>query len=432
MRYLYTALFYLAIPLVLIRLLWRSMRQPAYRQRLPERFGFYKKRLPRSIWIHAVSVGEVIAAIPLIQSLKQRYPDLTIVVTTMTPTGAERVQSNLGDKVVHLYLPYDLPDAIQRFLQAINPIIAVMMETELWPNLFAACREKKIPVCLMNARLSAASAQGYQRARSVVQTMLQGLHLIAANEVADAQRFIALGAAEEKIVVTGNIKFDLTLPRDLEVDSQQLRQYLGKRFIWIAASTHAGEEEKILAVHQALLEVDPQALLIVVPRHPNRFDTVAKMCAAKFITARRSHCHSISMETAVYVGDTMGELMLLYSVADVVFVGGSLVPHGGHNMLEPAVLRKPILTGPHLRNFIDISKLFEAEQALLKVEDESGLTLQLKTLRESITARTALGQRAYDVVIANRGALERQIRLLNEVIDSLTIEISSPAAVSLE
>lgn len=422
MRYLYTVLYYLAVPFVLLRLFGRSLKQPAYRRRVGERFGLYPQKLDKSIWLHAVSVGEVIAAIPIVKALQQRYSNIPIVVTTMTPTGAERVQSGLGNSVTHLFLPYDLPDAIERFLSSVNPIIAIMMETELWPNTFAACRKRNIPVCLINARLSASSAQGYQRISSLVKEMLQGLHLIAANEIADAQRFISLGADEDKIVVTGNVKFDLELPANLTEQSQLLRQQIGERFVWIAASTHDGEEEKILAAHQALLAIDPSALLVLVPRHPNRFEAVLKLCKNQFVTARRSQCQPIEAATQVYLGDTMGELMLLYSIADVAFVGGSLAPHGGHNMLEPAVLQKPIITGPHLENFVDISKLFIAGHALIKVEDENELGMQLKMHKEDMAMREALGKRAYEIVAANRGALKRQIRLLDEV---LAVELTN-------
>ena len=250
---------------------------PAYRQRLPERLGFYPFKFNRCIWIHAVSVGETIAALPLIKALQARYADLPILVTTMTPTGAARVKSALGDSVSHAYLAYDLPDAVARFLRAMHPVMGIIIETELWPNLLAACRSEKIPVCLVNARLSDKSARGYQRIASITRDMLHGLALIAANGKVDAERFIALGARPKRVVVTGNIKFDLELPANLSQRAAALRQGLGdKRFIWIAASTHAGEEEAVLAAHKKIRATRPDALLILVPRHPDRFDAVAK------------------------------------------------------------------------------------------------------------------------------------------------------------
>lgn len=413
MRYFYTFLFYLILPLVMLRLLWRSIRQPAYQKRIAERFGFYPKQWQKTIWVHAVSVGEVIAAVPLIKFIQKEYPALPIIVTTMTPTGAERVRANLADEVTHLYLPYDLPGAVKRFLNATHPVLGIMMETELWPNLLAACRKQQVPICLMNARLSASSAARYQKVSMLLKPMLQGITCIAANETADAERFIKLGAVAEKVIVTGNIKFDVSLPEDIESQKGSLKQTLGERFIWVAASTHVGEEEAILAAHRVLLEtVDPMALLILVPRHPNRFATVAKLCRAQFNTVLRSQAPTVTNETAVYLADTMGELLLMYSVADVVFVGGSLVPHGGHNILEPALVCKPIMTGPYLKNFLVMSELFQAQQALLIVEDTAALIEQLKKLRHNMADRERLGQRAHAVLLANRGALNRQKQII--------------------
>src|SRR3990167_1569441 len=314
MRFLYSLLFYLALPFILLRLGWRSLRQPAYRSRLKERFGYYPFRLKKCFWIHAVSVGEVIAATPLIKTLKQRYPQIPLLITTMTPTGAMQVQKSLGEQVKHVYLPYDLPDAMKRFLQAMQPIIAIIMETELWPTLLAACHQQNIPVCLMNGRLSAKSARAYQRISSLTRSMLQPLALIASHASKDAARFIALGAQANRVIVTGSIKFDLALP-NLTQESAALRAMLGNRPIWIAASTHKGEEEIIIAAHHQLRQIHPQALLILVPRHPQRFDAVFKLCQAHFSTIRRSQSQSCFAETGIYLGDTMGELLLLYSVA---------------------------------------------------------------------------------------------------------------------
>jgi 3-deoxy-D-manno-octulosonic-acid transferase len=417
MRYLYTFLFYLALPFIFLRLWWRSLRQPAYRQRMSERLGFYPQKLEKSIWVHAVSVGEVIAAIPLIKALISRYPHLPMVVTTMTPTGAERVKTALGDRVIHAYIPYDLPDAVQRFIDHMHPVIAIIMETELWPNLLAVSRKNNIPICLVNARLSEKSAKGYHRIAPLAQEMLRNLDLIAAHGYADADRFIALGALKERLVVTGNIKFDIELPAELATKSLVLREMLGKqRFIWIAASTHEGEEEIILAAHKKIREHNPSALLILVPRHPERFDAIAKLIEQSFVSSRRSMQQDCTQETAVYLGDTMGELLLLYSAADVAFVAGSLIPRGGHNMLEPGALGKPIITGIHLFNFAEISELFVSANALIKVLDANSLAAQLILLMQQPEERKQMGDRALKVVAANRGALAKQIEMVSKKI----------------
>jgi len=417
-RILYRILFYLALPLIFIRLWWKSRRQPAYRQRLSERLGFYPFHLDHCIWVHAVSMGETIAAIPLIKALKTRYPQIPMLVTTMTPTGTERVKMAFGDSVKHVYLPYDFPGGVKRFLTAMKPVVAVIMETELWPTLVAECAKKQIPLCLVNARLSEKSAQGYARIQPLTREMLQQLTMIAAHGQADAERFIDLGALPSKVNVTGNIKFDLVLPDNLAAKSAALRESLGRdRFIWIAASTHEGEEEIILAAHQKLREVNPQALLILVPRHSDRFDAIATMCEQKFVTERRSAGQPCRAETAVYLGDTMGELLLMYGASDVAFVGGSLIVRGGHNMLEPGALQKPILTGPHLFNFAEISELFFSAKAMVKVEDAESLAKQLIAWFQHPDERLRVGERALQVVAANRGALAKQLSQVNEVID---------------
>lgn len=414
-RYLYTCLFYLALPFVFLRLAFRALRLPAYRHRLGERLGFYPIQLQNCIWVHAVSVGETLAAIPLIKTLKSLYPNAVLLVTSMTPTGADRVKAAFGDSVQHAYLPYDLPGAVKRFLRVMQPRIGIIMETELWPNLLAACHEQHIPVCLVNARLSAKSATGYARIAKLTREMLNKLSVIAAHGEVDAKRFIALGANQNKVIVTGNLKFDLELPQNLAEKSATLRSQLGnERFVWIAASTHEGEEAVILAAHQILRTTQPHALLILVPRHPDRFDNIATLCAQSFKTIRRSLSMPCTAETAVYLGDTMGELLLMYGAADVAFVGGSLIPRGGHNMLEPAALQKAILTGPHLFNFAEISEKFAQTNALIKVSDANTLAKQLLFFAENQHAREEMGKRALEVVTANRGALAKQIALIQE------------------
>ena len=411
MRSLYNFLFYLALPFVVARLIWRSLRQPAYRHRLPERFGFYPFKLEKSVWVHAVSVGEVMAAVPLINLLKNN--DLPIVITTMTPTGAAQVKAIFGESVIHAYVPYDMTGAVRRFFTAASPLISIILETELWPNLLAACRAHSIPVCLMNARLSEKSAKAYGRIAHLTREMLQGLAIIAAQGQKDAERLIALGVAKERVVVTGNIKFDLTLPEDLAAKSKALRNLLGQdRFVWIAASTHEGEEAIVLAAHQLIRAADPNALLILVPRHPDRFEMIAKTSAQQFVTIKRTQPLDFTPETAVYVGDTMGELLLMYGAADVAFIGGSLVARGGHNLLEPAALAKPLLSGTHLFNFAEISELFIAAKALTQVYDAPSLAEQVIKLRQNAKACKEQGEQALSVMRANRGSLMKQWQLI--------------------
>jgi 3-deoxy-D-manno-octulosonic-acid transferase len=416
-RYLYTFLLYLAMPFIFLRLFWRSRKLRDYRLRLGERLGFYPYKLEQSLWVHAVSVGETIAAVPLIKSLKAKYPDLPLLVTTMTPTGAARVKAAFGDTVHHAYLPYDMPGAINRFLQTMNPVACIIMETELWPNMLTACAKKNIPVCLTNARLSEKSAAGYGRIASLTKEMLEHVTRICACGQADAERFQALGAGDNQLSITGNLKFDLVLPDGLLEQALQLRNKLGsERFVWIAASTHEGEEEVILAAHQLLCEAHPDALLILVPRHPDRFDEIAELANADFNVSRRSSNDVIGKGTQVYLGDTMGEMLLMYGASDVAFVAGSLIPRGGHNILEPAALSKPIVTGEHLFNFTEICNKFFQAGALIKVTDADALASQLKSFLSDELGRQEQGKRAREVMDTNRGALARQLNVIESVI----------------
>lgn len=417
MRYLYSFLLYLILPFLFIRLWWKSRGLPAYRERMAERLGFYPFQLEKCIWVHAVSVGETIAAAPLIKKLVLHYPTLTVLVTTMTPTGARQVKTSFGETVKHAYIPYDFPDADARFLKKMNPVISIIMETEMWPNMVAACQKKNIPVCLINARLSEKSAQGYERVAPLTRELLKNIQVIAAHGDKDAARFIALGAAKERVHVTGSLKFDLMLADDLAARAESLRVELGKdRFVWIAASTHESEEEIVLAAHKRIRANNPTALLILVPRHPERFDQIAALCAQSFSVCRRSKQQVCNGDTAVYLGDTMGELMLLYGAADVAFIGGSLVPKGGHNMLEPGALGKPIISGSHLFNFKEISELFMQANAMILADNAESLAKEIESLMHNETERTQMGKRAREVVDANRGALVKQLAIIEKVI----------------
>jgi 3-deoxy-D-manno-octulosonic-acid transferase len=409
LRGLYTFLTYLAVPAVLARLLIRGLKAPGYRRRWGERFGFPAfGPQSGSIWVHAVSVGEVQAAVPLIKGFQEHYPGRPVVVTTTTPTGSERVRALLGDSVHHSYLPYDLPGAVRRFLARVEPALVVVMETELWPNLFAACHRRSIPLMVVNARLSPRSFRGYGRLRPLIAGPLNRASLILAQTEAEAERFRALGAPDRRVVATGNLKFDQGLPEGVTEAGHALRQRWGPgRPVWVAASTHAGEEEQVLTAHRRLLATFPEALLVLVPRHPERFDEAAEaVAAAGFTACRRSHeCEP--QGHSVYLADTMGELPLLFAASDVAFVGGSLVPTGGHNLLEPAALGLPVVTGPHLFNFREIAALLLEQGAALRVQSGAELGDTVAALFDDAERREAMGRRGRETVAANRGARER-------------------------
>ncbi|MEN8215691.1 MAG: lipid IV(A) 3-deoxy-D-manno-octulosonic acid transferase [Pseudomonadota bacterium] len=407
MRLIYTLIFYLAIPFVLLRLLWRGVRAPAYWQRWSERFGL---TLPeqQSLWIHAVSMGEVQAAVPLIQALRTRFQ--SILVTTMTPTGSQRVREVFGDSVSHVYLPYDLPGAMARFLDHVQPRLLIIMETELWPNLLHACQQRAIPVILANARLSANSAAGYQRISGLTRKMLTSVTAVAAQTQVDAARFIDLGAPPSKVHITGSIKFDSRLPAK---KAENLRQQWGtSRAVWIAASTHDGEEETVLEAFYQLKQTFNDLLLVLVPRHPERFNRVAALCKRRgFVVARRTE-GNVNTQTEIYLGDTMGDLPLLYAACDVAFVGGTLVPIGGHNLLEPAAVSLPVIMGPHVFECAEICRQLLEAQAAQQVNDAAQLANAVKKYLNDATLKRQTGENGRLFVEKNRGALERLLTII--------------------
>ena len=411
MRLLYTGLLYLILPLALLRLYWRGRHDAGHRRRWRERLGFFPPLPSGCLWVHAVSLGETRAALPLIRALLERYPDLPLLVTTTTLTGSRQVREALGERVLHVYAPYDLPGAVRRFLRQTRPRLAVIMETELWPNLLRQCAVAGIPTMIANARLSERSARGYARIRRLTASMLRDVTLISAQAEADADRFRALGAP--RVAVTGNLKYDLSLPDDLPERGWQLRRELlgEERRVWIAASTHAGEDEPILAALALLRPRWPELLLLLVPRHPERFDGVAALCRQQGCKlVRRSEQRACAPDTAVFLGDTMGELLLFYAAADLAFVGGSLVDTGGHNVLEPALLGLPVLFGPHMFNFTEASqRLLEAEAAW-QVTDAAALATTVDRLLADPELRRTVGQRGRAVVERHRGALAALLR----------------------
>ncbi|WP_207260601.1 lipid IV(A) 3-deoxy-D-manno-octulosonic acid transferase, partial [Pseudomonas sp. FW305-42] len=411
-RTLYTLLFHLGLPLVALRLFLRGRKAPAYRARIAERFACGLPPMRQGgIWVHAVSVGESIAAAPMVRALLKQYPDLPVTLTCMTPTGSERIRAMFeGEpRVQHCYLPYDLPWAAGRFLDHVRPRLGIIMETELWPNHIHQCARRGIPVALANARLSERSARGYARFAGLTRPMLEEMNLIAVQTETEAERFRALGARHECVQVTGSIKFDLTIDDQLLPRACALREQWAarQRPVWIAASTHDGEDALILEAHRELLKVHSDALLILVPRHPERFAAVHELCAGQFSTVRRSAGDAVTAQTQVLLGDTMGELLFLYALADIAFVGGSLVPTGGHNPLEPAALALPVLMGPHVFNFLEISAMLREAGALQQVDDAEGLAAAVRRLVELPQDARRMGEAGRAVMRANQGALQR-------------------------
>ncbi|MFJ5298206.1 lipid IV(A) 3-deoxy-D-manno-octulosonic acid transferase [Pseudomonas sp. NPDC088368] len=421
-RPLYTFLFHLGLPLIALRLWLRARKAPAYAQRVGERFARGLPPMQKGgVWVHAVSVGESIAAAPMIRALLTRYPELPITITCMTPTGSERIQSMFANepRIQHCYLPYDFPWAAGRFLDHVQPKIGVIMETELWPNHIHQCAKRGIPTVLANARLSERSARGYGKFAKLTRPMLAEMSLIAVQTETEAQRFRDLGARPECVTVTGSIKFDLTIEPQLLTRAAQQRAdwQTTNRPVWIAASTHAGEDEVVLSAHRQLLKTRPDALLILVPRHPERFNSVFEMSQQQgFSSVRRSTSEPVTNTTSVLVGDTMGELLFLYALADIAFVGGSLVPNGGHNLLEPAALDKPVLSGPHLFNFLEIAALLRNAGALEEVSDAAGLAAVVQRLIEQPEQAKAMADAGLAVMKANQGALSKLLEGIGRLI----------------
>ena len=415
LRKLYTVLLYLLAPLVLMRLAWRGLRAPDYWRRWPERFAFIEPALGKQvIWIHAVSVGEVQAAVPVVHALLNRHPDYSLLVTTVTPTGSARVTALFGGEVAHVYAPYDLPGAVARFFERVRPQLAIVMETELWPNLFHQCRQRAIPLLLVNARLSARSVAGYRRVRSLAAETLAAVTEIAAQSEADAGRFESIGARAATITVTGNLKFEQRIPSSLLERAEVLRREWGvSRPVWIASSTHEGEDELLLDVYQQLRKQYSDCLLVLVPRHPERFESVAALCRARgYNTVLRTDHGACSTETQVYVGNTMGDLPLLYAASDVAFVGGSLVASGGHNPLEPAALGIPVISGPHVSNFIEICSLLVDAGAAVQVADTGELLQIVSRWLGDANERHHVGQLGREVIEKNRGALQAVMAII--------------------
>ncbi len=418
MRLLYNLLTYLLLIPYAFYWLIRGIGNRAYLDRLSQRFGFGFPKLDGCIWVHAVSVGEVQAAVPLIHALIDRFPDQNLVVTTVTPTGAAHVAALFGDTVDHCYIPFEFPHAVRGFFSSLRPRAAMILETEIWPNLYRGCGTRKIPLILVSARISPRSVPGYRRLLPLIRETLSHGIIIAAQSQADADRFLELGANPVRTWVTGNIKFDVEPNPDIAAEGEALRAALfGSRSVWIAASTHDGEEQQVLDAHRTLLEKHPQLLLVLVPRHPERFSGVRDLIEKRgFGVVSRTSKQSCDASTDVFLLDTMGEVPLFYAASDIAFVGGSLVPVGGHNLLEPAAQGLPIVTGPNLFNAQEIAEKFIELGACRLVANAVELAATVAYLIENPAAAAKIGKNGLAVLEQNRGSLERLLVLLEPLL----------------
>jgi 3-deoxy-D-manno-octulosonic-acid transferase len=424
LRLIYLLAVYLAAPIISLMLLWRGLWDRSYWRNFGERFGFGPSLAPGGVWLHAVSVGEVQACAPLVAALHRQHPQLPLTVTTFTPTGAARARALFGNVAQVRYVPYDLPGAVRRFFARVQPRLAVIFETELWPNLYRECGQRRVPLVLASARLSPRSVSRYQRLGRLFTDTVSHAAVVAAQAPTDAERFRALGADAASTHVTGNLKFDFELPADIQARGARLRaQYAGERPVWVAGSTHGGgEEEALIAAQQQVRASVAAALLVMAPRHPQRFAEVAEaLTRAGVHFTRRSQSSSAAADCEVLLLDSLGELLDFYAAADVAFVGGSLVPVGGHNLLEPAALGVPLLTGPYTFNSEDIARLLIAQGAAEVVRTPAELAARVSSLLLDPEARARIGARGRACVDGNRGALAKLLSLIEPLLEPASV-----------
>ena len=418
MRLLYSLLIVILAPVAFIGVLLRGLQDRAYRANLLERFGWGPSSAAPGIWLHAVSLGEVSAAAALVRSLLARHPSIPFVLTTATPTGRARATTLFGGDIDIRFLPYDTPGSVRRFLRRIRPRLAIIMETELWPNLLHECGRRGVPVVFASARLSAKSALWYRRFGGLFSGALAQNTLVAAQTLEDAERFVAIGAPRARTHVVGNVKFDMQLGESVMDEGRQLRKsYLGARPVWVAGSTHGGEEEQLVSAHAELQKLVANVLLVLVPRHPQRFESVAGMLTRERIRFdRRSIGNAVRPDAEVLLVDTMGELTALYAAGDAAFVGGSLVPVGGHNLLEPAALGVPVITGPYTDNSREIARQLIQRGGAVEVREASELTGVLLRFFSDPAMRERVGARAREFVEAHRGSVARLVDLVEPLL----------------
>lgn len=417
-RFLYSTILYLLSPLLIVYLAFRAIKSPDYRGRWGERFGLTRLK-STDLLVHSVSMGETLAAIPLIRLIMQSHPELSITVTTTSPTGSAEVRKAFGDSVQHCYLPFDLPWCVRRFLCQVSPKWCVIMETELWPNLVALAAKRGVRLMLANARLSAKSAAQYAKRPKLSRPMLQRLDVIAVQTQVEAQRFIELGVSPDRVTVCGSLKFDLSITPERLANAKLLRQTWGRETspIWVAGSVHPGEFDAMLTAHRQLLAQWPDALLIIAPRHPEQFSAVAEFVASQgFESVRRSGNFPVTATTQVLVGDTMGELLTFYGAADQAFVGGTLITNGGHNPLEPVAMGVPVMVGPNHWDFAQITQMLADAGGLRVVASADELAANLIEYFANPESRLQAVNAGLAVVEANRGALQQQYLLAQSLI----------------
>lgn len=416
-RFFYTLLLALAAPILLYSLYKKKQGKPTFGPRWKEHFGITPtfRSHDNPVWIHAVSVGEVIAAIPIVKELKKIRPEQSIVITTTTSTGAAQVEK-ISHLVEHRYMPIDFSFAVKGFLRAVGPCRLLIMETELWPNTLYTVASADIPITVLNARLSEKSYRNYSRSKAISNLLFKNLSLVCCQYNDDATRFSRLGLSPQKVAVTGSVKFDIDVPKTVYAQSKVLRSKLGlERPIWIAASTHKGEDEQILTAHKHLTLHYPNALLILVPRHPERFDDVNALCQKEgFSVVRRTSNQDVGLKTNIYLGDTMGELLELIGAADICFMGGSLIGKkvGGHNVLEPVALGIPTITGPSYYNFADIVSGLNSRNAIRIVDDADMLDKLLHRLCSNSFERETISSNALNFLHSNSGAIKKTLNRL--------------------
>jgi 3-deoxy-D-manno-octulosonic-acid transferase len=416
-RHLYTLIYSLFLPIIVARLWWRGRTNPGYRQRIAERFGFLPHQpRPGGLWVHAVSVGETLAAAQFVKQFMVQNPDTPVIITSTTPTGSEQVKRIFGERVFHMYLPYDLPSFINRFIKNIRPGALVIIETELWPNLLACCDQNDLPVVLANARMSERSARGYGKVSALTRPMLHSLNIVAVQNPTDGQRFIELGLPTGRLKVTGSVKFDVTLPEGCHQNGTALREQWGvSRPVLALASSHPTEDEQLLDIYPALEEAIPGLLLLLIPRHPERFEPVTNAARSRHLRVHRRTNGPASNDTQIYVADTMGEMLNMLAAADVVVMGGSLYSGGGgHNPIEPAALGKATLIGADHINFTSIVSELSEAGAMAVCESLPALQKEAIRLLKDSTAREAMGKNGLDVVETNRGAVTQLLELVKE------------------
>jgi len=419
MRFLYSFLIVLGMPFVLTYFALRGLRDHAYLGRWRERFGFVPVQdQHNSIWVHAASVGEFNAALPLIRALLKIHPEIPLTVTTLTPTGSERVKRDLGDRVLHSYIPFDLPGAVKRFLDRLQPRLIIVMETEIWPNLYLQSKHLNIPLLMVNARLSERTVERFQRLPGFVGEVLQTVSWIGAQSAADADRLASCGAGLQHTVMTGNLKFDLSVPASLDERAVALRLRWGpERPVLVAGSTHEADENVVIPSFVALLENIPDALLILVPRYPERFTRATQLAkTAGLRTELRSQGEVCSAQAQCFIIDTIGELMDYYACADLAFVGGSMGEQGGHNALEPAALGKPVLFGPNMDNAREIASQLLQSNAACRVTNQQDFQQAAEQILTDGTLRDSMGQAGRDLVEKNRGALDLTLKAIERLL----------------